>query len=182
MNRRIALLALLAAAPPLLRAAENPAASDAPRARAGPYEVTLMLPPAGLFAGEEMELEFRVLDFRADGAAAAGPVPVLFARFQCEVDMPSMPGMARFHEVAHREDVAGVYGAHELGGMRGHGYFFANTRVSSDVLVSMVYPFAPARRGLAHPPGRGMWTFPDDYPRRVGDAVYAAAPGLRRAP
>jgi hypothetical protein len=44
----------------------------------------------------------------------------------------------------------------------------------------MIYPFDPAWRGLAHPPGRGLWTFPDDYPRRVGDAVYAAAPGLRR--
>jgi hypothetical protein len=112
LNRRTALLALLAAAPSLLRAAENPAAPEAPRVRAGPYEVTLMLPPAGLFAGEEIELEFRVLDFRAAGAAAAGPVPVLFARFQCEVDMPSMPGMAKFQEIAHREDVAGVYGVH----------------------------------------------------------------------
>lgn len=78
-------------------------------------------------------------------------------------------------------DVAGVYGPHELGGMRGHGYFFANPRVSSDVLVSMIYPFDPAARGLTHPPGRGMWTFPDDYPQRVKDAVYATAPALRRA-
>jgi esterase/lipase superfamily enzyme len=77
-------------------------------------------------------------------------------------------------------DVTGVYGAHELGGMRGHGYFFANTRVSSDVLLSMIYPFEPAWRGLEHPPGRGMWIFPDDYPRRVKDAVYAAVPALRR--
>lgn len=77
-------------------------------------------------------------------------------------------------------DVAGVYGAHELGGMRGHGYFFANDRVSSDVLLSMIYPFPPARRALAHPPGRGMWTFPDDYPQRVGDGLYEAVPTLRR--
>ena len=77
-------------------------------------------------------------------------------------------------------DVQGVYGPHELGGMRGHGYFFANPRVSSDVLLSMIYPFDPAWRGLAHPPARGMWTFPDDYPQRVKDAVYAAAPALRR--
>jgi esterase/lipase superfamily enzyme len=77
-------------------------------------------------------------------------------------------------------DVAGVYGAHELGGMRGNGYFFDNNRVSSDVLLSMVYPFDPASRGLGHPPGRGMWTFPDDYPQRVGDALYAKAPSLRR--
>jgi esterase/lipase superfamily enzyme len=77
-------------------------------------------------------------------------------------------------------DVTGVYGPHELTGMRGHGYWVANQRVSSDVLLSMVYPFDPAWRGLVHGPGRRMWTFPDDYPRRVGDAVYQAAPELRR--
>ena len=77
-------------------------------------------------------------------------------------------------------DVAGVYGPHELGGMRGHGYFFANDRVSSDVLLSMIYPFPPAWRALTHSPGRGMWTFPDDYPQRVGDALYEAVPTLRR--
>src|SRR5262245_46451871 len=77
-------------------------------------------------------------------------------------------------------DVTGVYGAHELTGMRGHGYWVANQRVSSDVLLSMVYPFDPVWRGLTHGPGLGLWTFPDDYPRRVGDAVYQAAPALRR--
>ena len=77
-------------------------------------------------------------------------------------------------------DVTGVYGAHELTGIRGHGYWVANQRVSSDVLLSMVYTFDPAWRGLVHPPGLGMWTLPDDYPRRVGDAVYQAEPELRR--
>jgi esterase/lipase superfamily enzyme len=77
-------------------------------------------------------------------------------------------------------DVTDVEGAHELTGMRGHGYWFANQRVSSDVLLSMVYPFDPAWRGLVHAPGVGLWTFPADYPRRVGDAVYQAAPQLRR--
>jgi len=77
-------------------------------------------------------------------------------------------------------DVTGVSGPHELGGSRGHGYWVANQRVSSDVLLSMVYPFDPAWRGLVHPPGPGMWTFPDDYPQRVGNAVYGAAPELRR--
>ena len=76
--------------------------------------------------------------------------------------------------------MTGVYGPHELSGMRGHGYWIANQRVSSDVLLSMVYPFDPAWRGLVHGPGFGMWTFPDDYPRRVGDAVYQAAPAVRR--
>jgi len=77
-------------------------------------------------------------------------------------------------------DVTDVEGAHELTGMRGHGYWFANQRVSSDVLLSMVYPFDPVWRGLVHGPGVGLWTFPDDYPQRVGDAVYQAEPQLRR--
>jgi esterase/lipase superfamily enzyme len=78
-------------------------------------------------------------------------------------------------------DVTSVYGPHQFtGGSRGHGYWVANPRISSDVLLSMVYPFDPTRRGLVHPPGFGMWTFPDDYPRRVGDAVYQAAPELHR--
>jgi esterase/lipase superfamily enzyme len=77
-------------------------------------------------------------------------------------------------------DVAGVYGAHELAGMRGHGYWVANERISSDVLLSMIYPFDPAWRGLVHPPRRAMWTFPDDYPQRIGDALYEKLPDLRR--
>ena len=78
-------------------------------------------------------------------------------------------------------DVTGVEGPHELTGIRGHGYWIANQRVSSDVLLSMVYPFDPAWRGLVHGPGPGMWTFPDDYPKRVGDAVYQELPAIHRA-
>ena len=84
--------------------------AQGPTRQAGPYEVTLHAPPDGLFAGEEMELEFRVTDAR--GPAGRDPVPVLFARFLCDVDMPSMPSMGRFEEIAHREGVPGVYGVH----------------------------------------------------------------------
>ena len=77
-------------------------------------------------------------------------------------------------------DVTGVPGAHELRGMRGHGYWVANQRVSTDVLLSMIYPFSPTWRQLAHKPGRSLWTFPDDYPKRVGEAVYESQPDLRR--
>jgi esterase/lipase superfamily enzyme len=77
-------------------------------------------------------------------------------------------------------DVTGVYGAHELTGMRGHGYWVANQRISTDVLLSMIYPFDPAWRGLEHEPGRSLWTFPDDYPQRIGDALYETRRELRR--
>jgi len=77
-------------------------------------------------------------------------------------------------------DVAGVPGAHEIWGIRGHGYWIANEWVSTDVLLSMIYPFDPAWRGLQHSPGLSMWTFPDDYPERVGAAVAEVLPALRR--
>ena len=102
-------------------------------------------------------------------------------------------GRPRFDELTREElmtlasderlvtiDVTDVAGVHELNGMRGHGYWFANQRVSSDVLLSMFYPFDPAWRGLVHGPGLGLWTFPPDYPQLVGDAVYEVAPRLRR--
>jgi esterase/lipase superfamily enzyme len=77
-------------------------------------------------------------------------------------------------------DVTDVSGPHELSGARGHGYWVANPRVSTDVLLSMIYPFDPAWRGLVHPPGVSMWTLPDDYPQRVGDSVYRDVAELRR--
>ncbi len=50
--------------------------SEPPRQRQGPYEATLMLPAAGLYAGEEMEIEFRVADVEhPDGSGAPAPLP-----------------------------------------------------------------------------------------------------------
>jgi hypothetical protein len=96
----------------LLWAALAARASPAETARAGPYQVTLMLPPNGLYAGEEMEVEFRVE--RLDGEPAKGPVPLTWARIRGAVDMPSMPTMPRFDELAHREGIPGVYGVHPV--------------------------------------------------------------------
>jgi len=116
-------------------------------------------------------------------------------RFAALLTRASRLGRPRFDELTREElktlasnerlvgiDVTDVEGAHELTGIRGHGYWFANQRVSSDVLLSMVYPFDAAWRGLVHGPGLGLWTFPADYPQRVGDAVYQVAPELRRDP
>jgi hypothetical protein len=101
---------VLALCAPVLFAAP-PDAGEPPRARAGPYEVSLRLPPGGLFAGEEMEIEFRV--DRLDRTDASGrPEPLTFARIRAVADMPSMPSMAHYDEVAHREESPGVYGVH----------------------------------------------------------------------
>ena len=86
-------------------------AAEPPRERAGPFAVTLLLPSAGLFAGEEMEIEFRVDQVESADAAAA-PRPLPWARIRAEIDMPSMLSMPRFDEIAHREGIPGVFGVH----------------------------------------------------------------------
>jgi hypothetical protein len=53
-----------------------------------------------------MEIEFRVE--KSDGS------PLPFARIRGVVDMPSMPSMARFDEIAHGEGIPGVYGVHPV--------------------------------------------------------------------
>ena len=106
------LFAALTSAPPAALLGQAPSDSSLPRQRAGRYEVTLHPPAGGLRAGAEMEIEFQILDFGSADAASAGPSPALFARLRCEVDMPSMPSMPRFDEIAHREGVPGVYGVH----------------------------------------------------------------------
>jgi hypothetical protein len=86
------------------------AASDLQRS-AGKYAVTLRLPPDGLYAREEMEIELRIEDTsRVD--PLLGATPVIRARVECTIDMPAMPRMPKVDEVAHAEGVPGEYGVH----------------------------------------------------------------------
>jgi hypothetical protein len=84
---------------------------EGPRERAGKYEITLRLPPDGLYAGEEMQLEFRVVD-TSQVDPLMGPAPIVRAQIHGAVDMPSMPGMPKYEEIAHPEGVPGEYGIH----------------------------------------------------------------------
>jgi hypothetical protein len=86
----------------------NSLAGQETKQQAGGYAVTLRLPSEGLVAGEEMQVEFRLEDERG----SQGPQPVRFARVRAAVDMPSMPTMPPFDEIAHDEGVPGEYGAH----------------------------------------------------------------------
>ncbi len=130
------------------------APGESPVRRAGPYEVTLFPPAGGLFAGEEMELEFRVTDTRSagtDGSAA----PALFARLRCVVDMPSMPSMPPFDEIAHREGVPGVYGVHPTFPHGGDYRFCISLLPPEEQLAMSPKPEAP---------------FTVEFPLDVGDA------------
>jgi hypothetical protein len=80
-------------------------------AQSGPYEVTLRLPAGGLFAQEEMQIEYRVVDTsRVD--PLFGPAAVIRAQTASRITMPSMAGMPALTETAHPEGIPGEYGIH----------------------------------------------------------------------
>jgi hypothetical protein len=94
-----------------LGAAAVLSAEGALTARAGKYEVTLRLPAGGLLPREEMQLEFRIADTAREDPVL-GAAPVVRALVRGSIDMPAMPGMAKFEDIAHPEGVAGEYGLH----------------------------------------------------------------------
>lgn len=78
-------------------------------------------------------------------------------------------------------DVTNVRGAHEMGGMKGHGYWYANEWISTDVALSLRYPIPPAKRCLVNETaGTRVWKIPDNYPDCVADELLTAFPELRR--
>lgn len=86
-------------------------AADLPGKRVGNYTVSLRLPPDGLFAQEEVQIEFRIVDSsRVD--PVLGAVPVIRAEVRGVIEMPAMPSMPKFDEIAHPEGVPGEYGLH----------------------------------------------------------------------
>ena len=123
-----------------------------------------MLPPAGLYADEEMEIEFRVENFETVDAAGA-PTPLAFARIRAEADMPSMPSMAKFDEIAHREGIPGVFGVHPV---FPHG---GEYRLCLTILPPEVQPVGDPRPPTAY-------TF--EFPLTVYDATSSPTPVPRR--
>lgn len=78
-------------------------------------------------------------------------------------------------------DVTDVRGAHEMGGMKGHGYWYANEVISTDVTLSLRYPIPPEQRCLRTRPGTRVWRMPEGYVDCVADRLLDAYPALRRA-
>lgn len=77
-------------------------------------------------------------------------------------------------------DVTDVRGAHEMGGMKGHGYWYANEVISTDVTLSLRYPIPPEQRCLRTKPGTRVWRMPEDYVDCVATRLLEAYPALRR--
>jgi len=83
----------------------------------------------------------------------------------------------RFHFI----DVSDVRGAHEMGGMEGHGYWYANEWISTDITLSLRHPIPPEKRCLVKQAGtERVWKFPEDYPQCVAARLLETYPELRR--
>jgi esterase/lipase superfamily enzyme len=65
-------------------------------------------------------------------------------------------------------NVTDVPGPHsESGGIGGHGYWYANPWISSDILTTFIWQLPPDQRGLTRDSTTSPWTFPKDYPDRI---------------
>ncbi len=80
-------------------------------AQFGKYQVSLRLPADGLFSGEEMQIEYSVVD-KSREDPLVGFEPVIRAKIESVIDMPSMAGMPVIRETNHPEGVPGEYGLH----------------------------------------------------------------------
>jgi esterase/lipase superfamily enzyme len=72
-------------------------------------------------------------------------------------------------------DVSDVEGATKG---NGHAYFRNSPWASSDILMALMYDLEPEERGLVSTPERPIWTFPDDYIKRLKAALKSANPEL----
>jgi len=139
------------------------------RPRPAPYAIALRIPEDGLFAGEEMQLELTLTAPPIDGSTTPA-VPVRYARVECTIDMPSMPGMPAFKDLAHAEGVIGDYGVHPT--FQHGGDYRLRVRVlpASEQLPAMT------------PPPRGEWV--SEHELSVADQPpsqrRSRAPGAQR--
>ncbi len=73
--------------------------------------MSLRLPADGLYSAEEMQIEFSLKDKTREDPLM-GFEPVIRAKVESIIDMPSMPGMPVIRETSHPEGVPGDYGLH----------------------------------------------------------------------
>ncbi len=86
------------------------APSSVTKVKFGKYEAELRVPEGGLFAQEETDVEFRVVDTTQKDQVEAGFKGVGAIESTAVVTMPAMPGMPEAKPKVHREGVPGDYG------------------------------------------------------------------------
>ena len=85
------------------------ASSSVQTQNAGKYAVALRLPPEGLYAEKETDVEFHVADASQDDPVQGAP-PIVNAKIMARVTMPSMAVMPAQAPKTHSEGVPGDYG------------------------------------------------------------------------
>ena len=93
-------------------------------------------------------------------------------------DLARLAADSRFEVV----DVTNVRGAHEMGGMKEHGYWYDNEWISTDVTLSMRYPIPAERRCLTPGSSKNVWMLSENYPDCLVDRLLKAYPELGRSP
>ncbi len=89
---------------------EMPKSGTVTKVKFGKYEAVLRVPTEGIFAGEEIDVEFRVTDTTRKDPVEEGFKGVGGIEATGTVTMPSMPGMPSAKPKIHREGVPGDYG------------------------------------------------------------------------
>jgi YHS domain-containing protein len=84
--------------------------NEATKVTFGKYQAELRIPEGGLFAGEEIDVEFRVTDTTQKDAIEEGFKGVGGIEGAAVMTMPSMLGMPEAKPKVHREGVPGDYG------------------------------------------------------------------------
>lgn len=124
-------------------------------AKQGKFEVTLRPPVGGLTAGEEMQLEFRVVDTSKEDPLV-GALPVVQAKVEAVIDMPSMAGMPAVRETAHPEGVPGDYGLHPVFAHGGTFRLVMKIAAPGETPFTVEFPLevgdAKARKGKVESP------------------------------
>ena len=64
-------------------------------------------------------------------------------------------------------DVSHADPGRDGGSFSGHGYWYQNSWVASDVLSSFRWDVPPEDRGLVRMPDQQPWYYPNDYPQRI---------------
>jgi esterase/lipase superfamily enzyme len=79
-------------------------------------------------------------------------------------------------------NVTDVRGAHEMTGIKGHGYWYANEWIVTDVVLSLRFQIPPDKRCLVSGgKAKTVWRIPENYPDCVAQRLLEAQPELKRA-
>ncbi len=92
-----------------LTAAQPPAGFKLIERKSGPISITLRVPDSGVFAGEAIDIEFRVTDSsKVDPVFGATGIPRVVSK--AVITMPEMAGMPEQRPKIHTEGIPGDYG------------------------------------------------------------------------